>query len=120
MLICLSRRKEEVEEDRRRNHVPHLHAQEMVLRTSFTTDRLLLLGRYNTDNAGFAFAFIITEPREFSRYTDGLGGRGSIPGRDRDFSLLHSVQTGSRAHQAPILWVAGAKRTRREANHSPI
>jgi hypothetical protein len=29
-----------------------------------------------------------------------LGNRGSIPGRDRDFSCLHNVQTGSGAHPA--------------------
>lgn len=49
----------------------------------------------------FAFAFITTEPREFNRYRDGLSGRGSIPGRDSDFSLLHNVQAASGAHQAP-------------------
>jgi hypothetical protein len=29
-----------------------------------------------------------------------MDGQGSIPGRSRDFSLLHSVQTGSGAHPA--------------------
>jgi hypothetical protein len=30
----------------------------------------------------------------------GLDGRSSIPGRASDFSLLHSVQAGCRAHPA--------------------
>jgi hypothetical protein len=30
----------------------------------------------------------------------GLDGRSSIPGRGKDFSLLQSVQTGSRADSA--------------------
>jgi hypothetical protein len=30
----------------------------------------------------------------------GLGGRGSIPGKGKRCSLLHSVQTGSVAHPA--------------------
>jgi hypothetical protein len=30
----------------------------------------------------------------------GLDGRGSIPGEARDFSLLHSIQTGSGTHLA--------------------
>jgi hypothetical protein len=42
----------------------------------------------------------------------------------QDFSLLHSIQTGSGAHQPPIQWVLGAislgvKRQEREADHSP-
>jgi hypothetical protein len=36
------------------------------------------------------------EPRELSRYNDGL--RGLITGRVKNFSLLHSVQTASGAH----------------------
>jgi hypothetical protein len=32
----------------------------------------------------------------------GLEGLGSIPDRARDFSLLHSVQTGSGAHLTPL------------------
>jgi hypothetical protein len=31
---------------------------------------------------------------------DGLDGRGSIPGRASDFSLLHSVQTDSEDYPA--------------------
>jgi hypothetical protein len=30
----------------------------------------------------------------------GMDGRGSIPGRDMDIYLLHSVKTGSGAHLA--------------------
>jgi hypothetical protein len=38
----------------------------------------------------------------------GLDGRGSITGRAGDFSLLHSVQTGSRAHSASHPMATGA------------
>jgi hypothetical protein len=34
-----------------------------------------------------------------------LEGRGSLPGRRREFSLLHSLQIGSETHSAPIQWV---------------
>jgi hypothetical protein len=49
---------------------------------------------------------------------------GSIPGGARDFSLLHSIQTGSRAHPASYPMDTrdsfhGVKRLRREADHSP-
>jgi hypothetical protein len=39
---------------------------------------------------------------KLSGYTAGYGldSRGSIPGRGKRFSLLHSVQTGSGAHPA--------------------
>jgi hypothetical protein len=48
-----------------------------------------------------------------------MDGRGSIPGADRDiFSLHHRVQTGSGA-PSPVQWVPGAKRSGREAYHSP-
>jgi hypothetical protein len=121
MLICLSRRKEELEEDRRRNRVPHLHTQEIVLRTEngvyFIHNRPALTtveiqyrqNRLTINTFYFASAFIITEPREFNRYTDGLGGMGSIPARDKNFSLLPSVQTGSGAHQAPYSVGTGGK-----------
>jgi hypothetical protein len=33
--------------------------------------------------------------RQLSWYSDGLEGRGSIAGKGRDFSLLHSVQNRS-------------------------
>jgi hypothetical protein len=44
--------------------------------------------------------------------------------KGRDFSVLHSVQTGSGTNLAPIQWLPGAlpsrvKRPGREANHSP-
>jgi hypothetical protein len=47
-----------------------------------------------------------------------------IPGRGRDFSLLHSFQTGSGSHPPSIEWVvgtltSGVKRPGREASHSP-
>jgi hypothetical protein len=35
----------------------------------------------------------------------GLDGRGSIPGKGKRFSLLHSVQTGSGAHPGGVQWV---------------
>jgi hypothetical protein len=54
----------------------------------------------------------------------GLDGRSSILNRDRDFSLLHSVQTDSRAHLAayPVgtgSSFRGVKLPGREAYHSP-
>jgi hypothetical protein len=55
----------------------------------------------------------------------GMDGRGSIPGKSKRFSSLHSVQTGSGAH--PALYPMGAggsfprgkKRPEREADQSP-
>jgi hypothetical protein len=35
----------------------------------------------------------------------GMDGQGSIPGRDRDFSLLHGVKTGSGVH--PVSYAMG-------------
>jgi hypothetical protein len=37
----------------------------------------------------------------------GMEGRDSIPGRENDFSLLYSVQTGSVAHTASYLMGTG-------------
>jgi hypothetical protein len=42
-----------------------------------------------------------------------------FPTRARDFSLLHSVQTGSAAHTASYPMGTGIKRPRCEAGHSP-
>jgi hypothetical protein len=39
---------------------------------------------------------LITFP--LKREATGLDGRGSIPGKARDFSLLHSIQTASADH----------------------
>jgi hypothetical protein len=47
-----------------------------------------------------------------------MDGRGSIPGKTRDFTLLYSVQTGSGAHQASYPMGTGVKRSKREADHS--
>jgi hypothetical protein len=55
----------------------------------------------------------------------GLNGRGSIPGRDKIFSLLHSVQTVSGDHPASYPmgtgWATfpGVKRLGREADQMP-
>jgi hypothetical protein len=51
----------------------------------------------------------------------GQDGRGSIPGRARDFSLFHGVQTDSGAHPAsyPMALSLGVKRPESEADHSP-
>jgi hypothetical protein len=53
----------------------------------------------------------------------GLDGRGSLPGRDTTFSLLHSVPTGFGAQ--PVCYSVdtggaffGIKRHGREADHS--
>jgi hypothetical protein len=53
----------------------------------------------------------------------GLDGRGSISGKGKTFSVLHSFQTGSGRTQPPIQWVPwalspGVKRPEREADHS--
>jgi hypothetical protein len=49
-----------------------------------------------------------------------LGDRCSIPGRGRNFSLLHSVQTGSGAHPASSpMDTSGVKWAVREADHTP-
>jgi hypothetical protein len=44
----------------------------------------------------FSFLLFIV----FSRYSDGLDGRGSNPRQGQDCSLLHSVQTDCENHQA--------------------
>jgi hypothetical protein len=54
----------------------------------------------------------------------GLDGRGSISGRGKRVSLLHSHRTGSGAHPASSPWVlralsSGLKLPGREADHSP-
>jgi hypothetical protein len=53
-----------------------------------------------------------------------LDGRGLIPAEVRDFSLLHSVQTGSWDHPSSYSMGTGGsfpevKRQEREADHSP-
>jgi hypothetical protein len=53
-----------------------------------------------------------------------FGGRGSIPGKDKIFSLLHSVHTCSGVHPACYsmgigVSFPGVKRPGREADHSP-
>jgi hypothetical protein len=52
----------------------------------------------------------------------GLDGQDSIPGRARDFSLLHSVQVGTGAHLAHIQWIPSlkVKRPGREVDHSHL
>jgi hypothetical protein len=54
----------------------------------------------------------------------GLYGRGSISGRGKRFSLLHSAQTGSGAHLAPytmrnVSFLRWVKRQGLESDHSP-
>jgi hypothetical protein len=54
----------------------------------------------------------------------GLDGRGSICDGNREYSLLHSVQTSSRAHPAFYAMdtggsLSGVKRPEHEAHHSP-
>jgi hypothetical protein len=53
-----------------------------------------------------------------------MGRVGSIPGRARDFSLLHNIQTGSGAHPASYTIGTGGSfpggmRPGRETDHSP-
>jgi hypothetical protein len=53
-----------------------------------------------------------------------MDDRGSIPGRDREFSLRHCVQTGSAAHPASYPmgtggFSVGIKQPGREADHPP-
>jgi hypothetical protein len=55
----------------------------------------------------------------------GLDNWGSIPGRDRCFSHLHLVQTGSGAHPGSYPMGTGGNSPRvkmlgREADHSPL
>jgi hypothetical protein len=42
-----------------------------------------------------------------------------LVGEGRDYSLLHSVQTGSGAESVPEALSPGVKRQGREADHSP-
>lgn len=53
-----------------------------------------------------------------------LGGRGSTPGKENKFSVLHSVETGFAAHPASYAMNTGAfppgiKRLKVESDHSP-
>jgi hypothetical protein len=48
-----------------------------------------------------------------------LDGRGSIPSRGKEFSLLDSVQSDSGSPSLPCNVYLGVKRLGREANHSP-
>jgi hypothetical protein len=80
-------------------------------------------------NFACIFEFFVVEPGERSRYSDWqragrLRGRGSSPGRVKNFhfSMLSRPALGST--QPPIQWVLGAlspgvKRQGREADHSP-
>jgi hypothetical protein len=54
----------------------------------------------------------------------GLDGRGSIPGRSKNFSLLNSVHTGSGVTQPPIQWASSGLSLREKrpgcvVDHSP-
>jgi hypothetical protein len=64
--------------------------------------------------------------RDSYRYRDGqrAGRLGFDSWQKKDFSFLHSVQTGSGSHPASNKWVPGTlspevKRPEREADHSP-
>jgi hypothetical protein len=41
------------------------------------------------------------------------------PAGERDFSLLHRIQTALGPTQPPVLWVPGVKRHWRNTDHSP-
>jgi hypothetical protein len=61
----------------------------------------------------------LRELGQLSRYSDGLGDPGSIPGRAK-FSLPRSVQTGSGALSMDTRAISlGEKMSGREADHSP-
>jgi hypothetical protein len=62
--------------------------------------------------------------QSLERLCFGLGGQGSIPGRDKRFSFLRSVKTGSGA--SPASYPVGTrgfslevKQPERETDHSP-
>jgi hypothetical protein len=62
--------------------------------------------------------------RQRSRYSDWLRGRSSSPGRGKNCSILHVVETGTGAHPASYPMGAGTlspgvKRPGRESDHSP-
>jgi hypothetical protein len=69
------------------------------------------------------------EPRHLSRYSDWLlagrpRGRSSSPGGSKNFNFSMWSRPALRPTQPPIQWVPGvlppgAKRPRREADHSP-
>jgi hypothetical protein len=63
------------------------------------------------------------KPGWLSRYSDELDGRGSIPGKERDFSHVHSVQTHSGAlpafYPVPGTLSPRIKRPEHEVYHSP-
>jgi hypothetical protein len=60
------------------------------------------------------------ESGKLSRYSNGLEGRGSIPGRGKISSLLHNVQISSGARPASQPMEGGkVKRPGRDADHSP-
>jgi hypothetical protein len=59
-----------------------------------------------------------------SRYSDGLDGQGSIPGRGKIFLLSIASTLALGFTQPPIRWVQlaisqGVKRPELEADHSP-
>jgi hypothetical protein len=54
---------------------------------------------------------IVTENKWLHRSVGVATGRtsgGSIPGREKEYSLLHNVQTGSSAHQTAYPMGTGA------------
>jgi hypothetical protein len=63
----------------------------------------------------FLRSIYLYTPKYHKRYSDRLDGRGSCLGKGRDFSLLHRVQTGSRAHSAPHPVVTGGSFPGRKA-----
>jgi hypothetical protein len=78
----------------------------------------------------FSFPTAFLSLFSMSSYTVGLAtgyrldGRGSVPGRGTDFSILHSAHTGSGSHPASYPMGTGAlflgiKRPGTEADHSP-
>jgi hypothetical protein len=88
----------------------------MLFNTTFVILVLLVLGPYLqasiqprillTPFKLFFFALINYSFRSRDRSVGiatgyALNGWDSIPGKDKTFSLLHSVQTGSGAHPAP-------------------
>jgi hypothetical protein len=63
-------------------------------------DQILIPSR---DNGLFLPTAARTEPGKLSRYSDGLDSRGigfRFLAGVRDFSLVHSIQTGAEAHSA--------------------
>jgi hypothetical protein len=82
-----------------------------------------LIENTQRDYEMFSVLFTIYEPETASRYSDRLRAGVRFPAEAGDYSLLHSIQTGSGAHSGSYRMgregsFPGVKRPGREVDHS--